>query len=187
MTQPATIARPYASALFALSRGDAAVIKQWQRILFVLSEIVVVLGHRDLLEHPDLSFESLVGFCRTTAAAVCGALGEPLEAELYRFLRLLVERKRVAFLGDIATAYDALCAAAASVIEAEVTSSKPLSEAEKSALSKALGQRFASEVSVTYHEDSHLLGGAVVRVGDWVLDGSVRRRLERLRETLATV
>jgi F-type H+-transporting ATPase subunit delta len=72
------------------------------------------------------------------------------------------------------------------IAEAEVVSARELSAAEKKTLIAALAQRTGKKITANFREDKTLLGGAIVRVGSTVYDGSVREQLERLRERLAT-
>jgi F-type H+-transporting ATPase subunit delta len=98
----------------------------------------------------------------------------------------LADRNRVVALPDIARAYTELAESAAGTVRAEVTSAAPLSEAYYAQLQKALEQVTGQKVSIEKKTDPSLIAGVVTRVGDRVLDGSIRARLADLRDSLKT-
>jgi F-type H+-transporting ATPase subunit delta len=101
-----------------------------------------------------------------------------------KLLELLGARDRLALLGDVAEAYAALANAAHGVVAAEVVSATPLAEEQKKAIAGALAAAGA-EVELLAHVDPALVGGLVVRTGGRTYDGSVRARLQALRQRLA--
>jgi len=107
--------------------------------------------------------------------------------ELVRnFLRLLVEKGRAAEVREIAAEFEALVAAAERVLEVELTTAYELPEAELERILGRIEEASGRKVRSTRRVDPHLIGGIVLQAGSMRLDASVRGRLERLRQQLAT-
>jgi F-type H+-transporting ATPase subunit delta len=104
--------------------------------------------------------------------------------EVQRFVLLLLDRRRIVLLPAIARAYRDLTDAHVGRVRAEVTSSAELTPATLDRVRRSLEQRTGKKVIVTSKVDPDLIGGVVARVGDLVLDGSVRTQLEDLRSRL---
>jgi F-type H+-transporting ATPase subunit delta len=100
------------------------------------------------------------------------------------FVAVIVDHQRLHALPEILTDLRPLFDAETGLTEAEVTSAHPLSEEDRRALEDKIGQMTSTRVSATYNEDRSLLGGAVVRIGATVYDGSVKAQLERLKQRL---
>jgi F-type H+-transporting ATPase subunit delta len=109
-----------------------------------------------------------------------------LAPEVRNFLFVLVDNGRMRALGEIEAAFGKELNARLGIAEAEVTSARALSAAEKEALTAALVRETGKKIEARYAEDKTLLGGVRVRVGSTIYDGSVRERLNRLREQIDT-
>ncbi len=109
-----------------------------------------------------------------------GVCSERITDEGANFVRLLVENRRLDLLPEIRAQYDALQAEAEARVTAVVVSAFPLEAAQLKALEQGLKRRLGREVSLSAQVDPQLLGGAVIRAGDLVIDGSVRGRLADL-------
>jgi F-type H+-transporting ATPase subunit delta len=107
-----------------------------------------------------------------------------LDPAVRNFIRLIVDRRRTEMLAEIELAFHGELNARLGIAEAEVTSARELSAAEKKELAAALERRTGKKIEARFREDKTLLGGAVVRVGSTIYDGSVREQLNRLREQL---
>ena len=110
--------------------------------------------------------------------------GEKDAAEFANFLRMLSDNGRLGVLPEIAAAYEALRAEAEGRIEVEVRSAQPLGDATRAALQSALERRLSRAVTLANVIDPSLIGGAVIRAGDLVIDGSVHGRLQDLAAAL---
>ncbi len=171
-----TLARPYAKAAFEFA-CQAKQLAQWSTLLeaavLVAKDPLVV----PLFSDPKVSDEALHTFFEE--------LCEPwLTEQAKNFLRLLAENKRMALLPDIAHVFDALRAQHDKAIIVEVKSYDPLSELQQQSIKDALQKRLDCNIELECQQDRSLLGGAVVRSGDLVIDGSVRRRLQCLYKEL---
>jgi F-type H+-transporting ATPase subunit delta len=135
---------------------------------------------RNCLESPAVSHE--------VKHNVVEKLGErmSLAPAVRNFVYLLVDHRRTEMLREIQQAFQTELNARLGIAEADVTSARELSAAEKGQLSAALERRTGKKIEARFRMDESLVGGAVVRVGSTVYDGSVREQLTRLREQLET-
>ncbi|HLD16846.1 MAG TPA: ATP synthase F1 subunit delta, partial [Coxiellaceae bacterium] len=100
------------------------------------------------------------------------------------FLQLLADNKRLNVLPDIDVLFKEFLAEEQRIEYVSVVSAAPLSQAIKRDLEEKLKARFKSEVNVEYSEDKALIGGAIVRTNRWVMDGSIRGKLAKIRDSL---
>lgn len=174
-----TIARNYAEALLALAR-KAEDPRGWGRMLQEIADAVAQDEKlRLFLEAPRIAASE-------KNAVIAKAFQDRYPRLFVRFLQTLVGKGRQMLLGQVATEYFALLDEAEGRVHAQVTLASEPSEADKAGiaaqLSRALGKTVVPHVSI----NPAILGGVVVRVGDTVMDGSVRSRLVRLRKRLVT-
>jgi F-type H+-transporting ATPase subunit delta len=177
MAEAATIARPYAKAAFQAAR-DAKVLPAWSQALSSGAGLTENAGIADLITNPRLSRDEVVSL-------FAGLGGEAIDGHWQNFVRLLATNKRLGVLPEIAAEYERLRAQYENELDVEVTSAVPLDDAAQSKLAHALHARFKREVRMTLAVDPGLLGGAVIRAGDLVIDGSVQGRLARMAASLA--
>lgn len=103
------------------------------------------------------------------------------------FLGFVVDRQREAYLADITEYFTGLANKARNISDVQVTSAVELTKEEKKNMAAAMAKSTGKKVRLTYNVDKKLLGGVVVRIGDKVIDGSVRTRLQTLREHLRQI
>jgi F-type H+-transporting ATPase subunit delta len=101
-----------------------------------------------------------------------------------KFVQVLADNDRLELISEIASQFEMLKAAEEQSLDVEVISAYPLSDAQAQKLSEALARKFDKRVELTSAVDAGLLGGAIIRAGDVVIDGSVRGKLDKLTETL---
>jgi F-type H+-transporting ATPase subunit delta len=176
VAERATIARPYAKAAFEYARAANA-FAGWSLGLKTAAEIVADPRVAPLTKDPRWQGEDMVKFISEVA-------GSKLDAGMQNFLRVLAENRRLLVLPEIAANYEVLRSAVENTVEVEVTSAVKLSDAQIEKLKAALGTRLKRQVRMQNSVDASLLGGAVVRAGDLVIDGSLKGRLQRLATDL---
>ena len=176
MAERATIARPYAKAAFEYAR-DAKAFAQWSQGLALATEVVADPRVAELIKNPELT-------AADHASLVNDVVGERLDAGLKNFVRVLAENDRLLLLPEIAAHFEFLRSQAENTINVEVVSAVPLDAAQTEKLKQALDKRLKARVNMRNTVDAGLLGGAVIRAGDLVIDGSLKGRLERLRTEL---
>jgi len=178
MAERATIARPYAKAAFAYARENGRVA-DWARWLGTARQVVSSDDYARLAQSPGIHTSQLVELIES----ICGS---DLDANGRAFLALLAENQRVDYLPEIAEHFDALVADDQNVAEVEVVSAVALDDAQQQRLAAAMRKRLRRDVRLSCKVDPALIGGAVVRSGDLLIDGSLKGKLERL-ETELTV
>lgn len=174
-----TVAARYARALFDVSVKD----RDPQQVDAELARFAdLVDGHetlRRLLRSPALPTARK----RAIVAELLVRLGEVL-SPVSKLVMLLAERDRFGLLPDILRSYRARLRDHLGVVQAQVTTAKPLTPERTAAIEQRLADASGCKVSLTTDVEPELLGGVVARVGTTVYDASVVRHLERIRETL---
>lgn len=177
MAESTTVARPYAQGIFELAREQDA-LAAWSEQLDLVAGVV---------RHPEMA--QLLGSPRLTseqrAELIIGVCGEGLKEQGRNLVQLLVDNDRLEVLPEIAAQYRALRATAERTLEARLISAQAVDEDVRARLESALSKRLDRQVTLTTEIDESLLGGAVVRAGDLVIDGSVQGRLTRLTGALS--
>jgi F-type H+-transporting ATPase subunit delta len=107
-----------------------------------------------------------------------------MQRELRNLLAVLINNDRIAQVHDVVAGYRAELQQRLGIRQAEIVTARELSEPERGALVAGVGKLAGAEVQATFKLDKSIIGGTVVRIGSTVYDGSVRGRLERLREAL---
>jgi F-type H+-transporting ATPase subunit delta len=103
---------------------------------------------------------------------------------LRNFIAVLIDHKRIGQIGEIAVQFKQELDRRMGIAEAQVSSARQLTASEKKSLEQRLAKVTGKTIRATYQEDTGLLGGAVVRVGSTIYDGSVRGRLQRMKEEI---
>ena len=168
------VAKRYARALLDLGKEDGNLEKYGEE----LTQVVALFDQSNELEtvlaNPAFAFDN--------RQKVLEKLG--LSPISKNFFRLLMDRGRVDAVRSIATIYQGLLDEAKGITRAEVVSATSLDEAAVGRLAQALKDMAGREVELQVKEDPSLIGGIVARIGDLVLDGSVRSQLESLKDSL---
>lgn len=176
MAEKSTIARPYAQAAFDIAQ-QAGDLKGWSEMLQLLAVVASDALMQDMISNPAIETSKVVD-------VMVGVAGDKLNATGKNFLNVLAENKRLSVLPEIAELYEQHRAEAEKTVEAEITSAFPLSDAQKQQLIEALKKRLGREVSLVAKTDETIIGGAIVRAGDLVIDGSVSSQLNKLSNSL---
>ena len=177
MAEKATIARPYAKAAFQSAHEHNA-FDRWSSVLATASSVVQDERVAPLLLHPRVKPEQLTDL-------IGDITGESMDEQTRNFLATLAGNRRLALLPEIATMFEALRAEAENTADVHVVSAVALNEAQKQRLAAALKKRLKREVRLHCEVDASLIGGAVVRAGDFVIDGSLKARLDRMAVEMA--
>ena len=172
MAEKLTVARPYARAVFEIARDEDA-LAGWSEFLERGSAAASDKRVQALIGNPSVSREALaelfVEFC-----------GDAAGPHGVNFLKVLAQNGRMAWLPEIAVEYEALRAEAENVVDVQVTSAIELDESQRESLADSLKKRLGRNVRMHCDTDAKLLGGAIIRAGDLVIDGSLFGRLQRL-------
>ena len=172
MADKSTIARPYAKAAFEEAR-DRGRLGPWSGALRTAAAVAADSRVQALIGNPRVTPEEL-------AALVIEIAGAALDEEGRNFVRTLAENRRLGVLPEISALFDEHKSEAEGVIDVKVTSATPLDESQRARLASALERRLRRSVRLQCATDPALIGGAVLRAGDLVIDGSLRGKLERI-------
>ena len=177
MAELATIARPYAEALFRVAQtGNLA---SWSELLAGMSAVAANPDMMDSARNPKVSDEQVIGL-------FLSAVNSPANVELKNFVSMLVENGRLSLLPEITGQFHALRNAQEGAADAEIVSAFELTPAQVVDLVATLEKRFHRNLNPSVTVDNSLIGGVRVVVGDEVLDTSVRARLQRMQTALTT-
>ncbi len=186
MADKHTLARPYADALFELAR-ETDTLDQWSAALAAAALVGGDDRVIDFMHDPRYGDSERVQFLTRLFAEVPEASllggGDDRGTNL---LRLLVEYDRVDVLPEIAEHFEDMKADLENTVEVTVTAASPMSDRLAAEIREALHKKLGREVILSTAVDEELIGGAVIRAGDFVIDGSIRSRLEKLANVLGS-
>lgn len=174
MAELATIARPYAEALFKAAQADAPAAAQW------LDELAAIAGNEQLLQfayNPKVTVDQVFD-------VIVGVAKQALPETGRNFLRTVIDNGRVAVLPEIAQQFRNLTNAQLGSSDAVVYSAFDIDAAVQADLAGVLEKRFGRKLNLSVVLQPELIGGVRVVVGDEVLDASVKARLEQMRVAL---
>lgn len=184
VVRPNAAARPYARAAFEEAQFTQNLIV-WSDLLQAAAVVAADPALCRLLRpgNPELrsaqKADLIVGLCRDSGGGV------DLPEVFVTFLRLLAENHRLHILPSIAVLFERLRAEAENVVRAELISAIAVTDTQRKRVIKALKAKFQRSVVLDCKTDETLVAGAVIRVGDLVIDGSARGRLDKLAMALS--
>ncbi|MDS4068636.1 MAG: F0F1 ATP synthase subunit delta [Candidatus Competibacter sp.] len=185
VVRPTSAARPYARAAFEDAQ-DAQALPLWSELLQVAAAIAADPAMQRLLGpwNPELRGEQkaelVAGLCRDIRGGA-----EAIPEVFVTFLKMLAEFHRLHLLPSIAVLFERFRAEAESVLHAELISASAVTDAQRKRVTKALKAKFKRSVVLNCKTDPSLIAGAVIRIGDRVIDGSARGRLDKLATALS--
>ena len=168
----------YAQAAFELA-VERDELQSWQESLRKIAELAEDEKLVALLESPKLPFAVKKGLLEDQ-------LGK-INALALNLACLLTSRGRLRIAGNISWEYDRLLDAYQGIAHAEVLTALPLDDEDRQRLSQQLGEMMGRKIVIDSQVDPSVLGGFVARIGDTLIDGSIRNRLETLRKSLVEV
>ena len=175
MAESLTIARPYAEAAFKLAQGPQA-LAHWSDALSRLAAVVASPAAHGLLGNPRIKHEQV--------AQLVSEVAGDLSTDQLGFLRLLAENERLTVLPEIVGHFERLKNDADGVLDARIDSAYPLTEQQSAEVVATLEGKYGRKVKATVSVVPELIGGISIRIGDEVLDTSVRGKLAQLADAL---
>ena len=180
MAEIATVARPYARAAFRHAAEHHA-LAAWSGLLAAGSAVAADPAAAALFGNPRVSAAQLVELITSVATAS----GATVDANGRNFLALLAENHRFGLMAEIAVQFEVLRADVENTVDVAVKTAMALTDAQREKLAASLAKRLGRAVRLHESVDADLLGGAVVTVGDLVIDGSLTGRLARLEQQMS--
>lgn len=177
MAEIATIARPYAEALYKAAGAQAASLSEE---VAALAAVAADAQLRQFAENPKVSSEQVFDL----VAGLLQGKGVPLSTSGRNFLQVVLANGRLAALPEISAQFHALVNASSGVSDARIQSAFPLEGVQLAEVVAALEKRFARKLNASVEVRPELIGGVRVIVGDEVLDTSVKARLEQMKAAL---
>lgn len=176
MAELSTLARPYAEAVFRLAREKHA-LNEWADRLAILAAIVSDERMKAVIADPNTGAADAAELTGSIAGASLGEGGKNL-------LTVLTANDRLSLLPEIASQFEVLKAEAEGKLEATIVSAQEIGDAQLADMVSALRSKFGREVQASVEVDPGLIGGAVITIGDQVIDGSVKGRLQKMAAAL---
>jgi len=176
MAELSTLARPYAKAAFEFA-AQAGELQSWSDSLSTAGSVAQQSNVVDLLSSPSVTAQQ-------QATALIQICGDALDEKGQNFLTVLSENHRLQLLPEISLQFDILKANREKAVDVELVAAHELDAEQQQKLSDALSAKLERKVNMQVSLDKNLLGGAVIRAGDLVIDGSIRGRLAKLAESL---
>jgi len=177
MLNRTTLARPYARAVFQVAR-DAGQLSDWSDALAFAAAIASSDDIEQFYGDPRVDREQLLGLITDLG-------GDRFNDQFRNLLKVLMNYDRLGLLPEIASQYEFYRREAEARLRVQVSSAMPMNDEQTHRLVERLKERFGREIDLDVDVDESLIGGAVIRAGDQVIDGSVRGRLEQLGRQLA--
>lgn len=183
MAEAITIARPYARAAFDLAERKRGGLTRWSEMLQVAAMVAEEPAMRQLLSNPRLGSEEKAEL----VIEICDTLygDKNFLKQGANFIRLLAENHRLLELPEIAAIFEKLRAEAQKTIQAQLISARPVNDEQRNKIAQSLNQRLQRDVQLECLVDESLLGGAIIRAGDLVIDGSAQGQLTKLATALS--
>jgi F-type H+-transporting ATPase subunit delta len=176
MTRPTTAARRYAEAAFEIARRDGT-LDRWSEDLRLVADVLARPEVSRALDNPAIPL--------TARHEILTALfSSRVAPKAYNLTLLLAQRGRLSIAPAVAAEYKRLVDRERAVVPATVTSAVPLEPAELAAIEARVREMTGARAEITAVLDPALIGGLTVRIGDRLIDASVRGRLERLRDRI---
>lgn len=178
MAELATLARPYAEALFQVARqqGQQALVDVSGQVA-ALSVVMADPQLRQFAEHPKVQAQQVFD-------VVTAAVKQPLLNSVQNLLRTVIDNGRLAAMSQIASQYQELVNSQAGVHDAHIASAFPIEPGLMGAVMQALEKRFGRRLNPIVTIQPELIGGIRVAVGDEVLDTSIKARLLQMNAAL---
>lgn len=176
MTELATLARPYATAVFKQAKQSKKT-GQWSEELALIKVIVAHDEMVKIVNNPKIAKAKL-------AELILGIAENKISFEGTNFLKLLIQNNRLVLLPEIVKIYEQKKAEAEGYLEVDVLTAYPFTKETNQKFSKTLEKSFNKEIHMKVTVDKSLIGGVVVRAGDKVIDGSIRGQLQQLQKAL---
>jgi F-type H+-transporting ATPase subunit delta len=174
--RPSTTARRYARAAFEIAEKDGN-IKSWIADLQAASDVIEEPSMVRFFRDPKVGREEQLAALRR--------LEGKITPHVLNLLRMLAVRHRLYLLPAILRELASLEREAEGIVEADVTVARAISDQEKNEIAGRLQEMTGKRVELEIHMDPRILGGVIVRIGDRLIDASIRGRLERLRQEMA--
>jgi F-type H+-transporting ATPase subunit delta len=176
MAELATIARPYAEAVFRLAK-QANALAAWSDALNLIATVYRDPQMQAAVANPKVTPSEI----ERLMLAICG---ERIDGVARNLIQLLVHNRRLSLLTEIRALFEQLKLEDEGKLDAKISSAFPMEDTQRNHVVNLLSSRFKRKINATVIVDSNLIGGIKVEVGDKIWDASVRGRLQNMAAAL---
>jgi F-type H+-transporting ATPase subunit delta len=176
MAEPVTIARPYAEAVFKLA-AEGNALAAWSDALANIDGVVADSRVQACISDPKVSAQQLEGL-------VLGVVGDKLSGDARNFVQVLVQNNRLDLMPLIRSHFEALKREKEGVLEAKIISALKMNDEQVKQLVARIEAKYQRRVTAQVETDASLIGGVKIVVGDKVIDGTVRGKLDAMAASL---
>ncbi len=179
MSNLATLARPYAKAAYAHAVASD-VVTEWLKFLTESSAIVLAPKVVETFRNPRIEKENVLTLFLGKEANANDRIVQTFK----NFIQLLWENQRLAVLPEVAQQFTALHLQSENIVEGDLVTAQPISDEDANKIKHQFEKKWQVKLKLTHSVDESLLGGALIRVGDRVFDGSVKTQIALLTKAL---
>lgn len=175
MSELSTLARPYAKAAFSVAKDQS--LNDWSTMLSGLKDLVSDTSVGTALKLPMLNAQE-------KSELLIELLGDTSNNEFNNFIKILGENNKLSLANEIAHQFEVLKREAENTLQAEIYTAMAIDEKRQKKISEALAKRTGKDVTLNINIQEDLIGGAIIKAGDLVIDGSITGQLSQLNRTL---
>lgn len=183
MTSTLTLARPYEKAVFAVAKKSQQ-LSFWSQALQSASLAVQTPQLKALLKNPNTTQKKCAELLIDLLHKVFSNGSADNYALIENFIRVLAEKKRLALLPSISDLFEEDIAKESGYLSLTVTSAYAMDDEQKKTVTEKLSKQLNSALVIQFQVDEAVMGGLLVRSGNWVLDGTIKGQLQRLKSAL---
>ncbi len=184
MAESITLARPYASAAFELAT-ETGQLQPWSEALAAAAAAARDGEFRGLIGSPHVRAGQLADLLGDVVSRALGGQLDTVELQAGNLFRVMAENGRLNVLPEVSRLFDQLRAEKENVLDVHLVSARPVSEGLRHKFTMALEKKLGRNVRLHCDVDDQLIGGAIIKADDMVIDGSLRGRLEKLASAVA--
>jgi F-type H+-transporting ATPase subunit delta len=170
------LARPYAKAIFDIAIKDNT-LQQWSAVLAGLATVAQETIFTDFIDNPQITHKQRENLLVGIAEQCLGNAGK-------NFIQILADNQRLDIFPDLAVTYEQMRTEYENITPIKAVSVYPLTTEQQTKLELALQKRLQKKIALQCTVDQKLLGGMMLYIGDTIIDGSLRNKLDRLKQDL---
>lgn len=183
MTNTLTMARPYAKAAFSVAKSVNQ-LSLWSKVLHHLSLAAQDVKMKSVLKNPSCTKDQLAELLTSFLCKVSGNGSANDFLAIKNFVKILSEKNRLSLLPSIAELFEENLAKESKYLSLTVTSAFSMDDQQQNQIKEKLSKQLDSALVIDFQIDASLIGGLLIRSGSWVMDGTVKGALTRLKSAL---
>jgi len=178
-----TVARPYAKALFAKASEQNSIAPVLS-CLHVCALTVKSDALANQLNNPEICYQTWLDLFTSALSKLVKSDFDACKTLIESFLQLVFSEQRLVILPDVFDLFDHYMQEQNKTADVVVTSALALTDAQQTKLTDALSKKINKTINAIYKEDNSIMGGMIIEADDWIMDGSVKSKLQTLEQNL---